>query len=94
MSVRRGRTNKQVAADLGVDESTPDRRRARFIACRLDGQHDELRLGRPPSILLDQVEDVVVATMESVLGNIVLAASASRAGTAWTDHGTAPRNAA
>jgi transposase len=27
-----GRTNKQVAADLGVDESTVDRWRARFIA--------------------------------------------------------------
>ncbi len=63
-----GGTNKQVAARLGVDESTVDRWRARFIAGRLDGLQDEPRPGRPASILLDQVEDVVVATLEGVPG--------------------------
>jgi transposase len=63
-----GRMNKLVAADLGLDESTVDRWRARFIAGRLKGLQDEPRPGRPPSILLDQVEDVVVATLESLPG--------------------------
>jgi len=63
-----GGTNRQAAIDLGVDESTVERWRARFIAKRLEGLSDEARVGRPPSILLDQVEDVIVATLESAPG--------------------------
>ncbi|WP_422070634.1 helix-turn-helix domain-containing protein [Streptomyces orinoci] len=60
-----GGMNKQVAAELGVSEQSVNRWRARFIARRLDGRMDECRPGRPPSIMLDQVEDVVIATLES-----------------------------
>jgi transposase len=60
-----GGTNKDIAAELGVAQTTVNRWRARFIESRLDGLDDEPRPGRPPSILLDRVEDVVVATLES-----------------------------
>src|SRR5579859_1649819 len=38
-----GGTNKQAATDLGVDESTVERWRARFVERRLDGLQDERR---------------------------------------------------
>src|ERR1039457_5438138 len=63
-----GGANRQGPVGLGADESTVERWRARFIAGRLDPLHDEPRPGQPPSILLDRVEDVLVATLESTPG--------------------------
>ncbi|CUU56049.1 Homeodomain-like domain-containing protein [Parafrankia irregularis] len=63
-----GGTDRRVADELGVDESTVLRWRTRFTEQRLPGLSDEPRTGRPPSILLDQVEDVIVATLESAPG--------------------------
>ncbi len=60
-----GLTNKEVAAQLGVSMPTVGKWRGRFVESRLDGLVDEPRSGRKPTITAEQVEDVVVATLES-----------------------------
>ncbi|MCA1696703.1 MAG: IS630 family transposase [Actinobacteria bacterium] len=64
-----GSDNKTVAAQLGCAQATVGKWRARFVEHRLDGLTDEERPGRPASITAEQVEDVVVATLESVPAN-------------------------
>ena len=64
-----GLDNKQVAAQCGVAAATVGKWRARFVELRLDGLGDDPRPGRSPSISAEQVEDVVVATLESTPQN-------------------------
>ena len=59
-----GLSNVEVAERLSVNRLTVGKWRSRFLTDRLDGLLDEDRPGRPPSIALDTVEDVVVATLE------------------------------
>jgi len=63
-----GKDNKEVAAGLGVHQVTVGKWRSRFIERRLDGLADEDRPGRPASVTLNQVEDVIVATLEETPG--------------------------
>ena len=59
-----GRTNTEVAARLGVSGPTVGKWRRRFIELRLEGLQDEPRPGAPRSIGDDDVERVIVKTLE------------------------------
>src|SRR4051795_9988834 len=59
-----GADNKTAAARLGCAEATVGKWRRRFVADRLDGLVDEPRPGAPRSITDEQVEQVLVATLE------------------------------
>jgi transposase len=64
-----GLTNTQVAALERVAQPTVGKWRSRFVEFRLDGLSDDPRPGRPATVTADQVEDVVVATLEQTPTN-------------------------
>jgi transposase len=60
-----GESNSDVARALRTTNQTVGKWRARFIKDRVDGLHDEPRPGAERTITDDQVEDIVVKTLET-----------------------------
>ena len=69
LACAKGTDNKGVASQLNCAVATVGKWRSRFVAERLDGLLDEPRPGRPATISVDQVEAVVVATLEETPRN-------------------------
>src|SRR5215207_7258532 len=64
-----GESSKQIAAQLGCTSSTVGRWRGRFARRGLDGLHDEPRPGKPRSIGDEDIERVIVKTLEQLPPN-------------------------
>ena len=64
-----GGTNTEVADRVGVARHTVGKWRSRFVEARLEGLVDEPRPGRPATVSAEQVEEVVVATLEETPRN-------------------------
>ena len=60
-----GRTNKEIAADLGVCAHTVGTWRNRFAQARMDGLYDEPRPGAPRRIGDDEVAATIRKTLET-----------------------------
>jgi transposase len=60
-----GRSNQEVAAEVGVWPQTVGKWRRRFLEKRLEGLADEPRPGAPRRITDEQVEEVIVKTLEA-----------------------------
>jgi transposase len=69
LAAAEGETSKDIAARLGCNASTVGKWRGRFGALRLDGLHDEPRPGKPRTITDDDVEAVIVKTLEETPAN-------------------------
>ncbi|MBV9283381.1 MAG: IS630 family transposase [Acidimicrobiia bacterium] len=64
-----GEQSKEIAARLGCNASTVGKWRGRFARQGLDGLHDEPRPGKPRTISDDDVERVIVKTLEDQPAN-------------------------
>ncbi len=98
-----GLSNNDIAARLGVSTAMVTKWRTRFVTRRLDGLVDEDRPGRPASITVEQVEQVIVATLEETPRDATHWSRASMAarsglsrstvGRIWRDFGLKPHRA-
>jgi transposase len=64
LAAAEGRSSTEIAARLGCHTSTVGKWRGRFACRGLDGLHDEPRPGKPRSISDEDVERVIVKTLE------------------------------
>jgi len=64
LAAAEGRSSKEIAAELGCNDSTVGRWRGRFARRGFDGLHDEPRPGKPRTISDEDVERVIVKTLE------------------------------
>ena len=64
LTCAKGGTNRDVARALGVSEAMVGKWRQRFVDARLDGLFDDPRPGAPRTVTGDQVEAVIVKTLE------------------------------
>jgi len=60
-----GRNNTEIARELGIHRNVAGKWRARFVEHGLDGLTDEPRPGRPRTVTDEQVEEVIVKTLET-----------------------------
>src|SRR5215831_2567577 len=64
LAAAEGKSSTEIAAELGCALTTVGKWRDRFARRGLDGLHDEPRPGKPRSISDEEVERVIVKTLE------------------------------
>jgi transposase len=64
LAAAEGRSSNEIATELGCNHNTVFRWRGRFARRRLEGLHDEPRPGKPRTIRDQDVERVIVKTLE------------------------------
>jgi transposase len=69
LAAAEGRSSSEIAGELGCNLSTVGKWRGRFSRQGLDGLHDEPRPGRPRTISDQDVERVIVKTLEEQPAN-------------------------
>ena len=84
-------TNSAVALGLRTTNQTVGKWRKRFIAKRLDGLYDEPRVGAPRTISDDEVEAVIVKTLEAKPKGRTHWSTRSMAATVGMSHATIGR---